>query len=145
MKSLIKREQGFTLIEIVIVLAIAAAIMLMVFLAVTGARRSQRDTQRRGDASRMAATLEQYAANNGGNYPDAIDTADANGPKWFTTYITGNFNAPGGGSYSAGAFTAAATVSAVPALNTVNLAVSGTSYQVCIGSETGGDVCASSK
>lgn len=68
MKSL-KREQGFTLIEIVIVMAIAAALILVVLLAVGGAQRARRDTQRRGDASAYTAALDSYAANNGGVYP----------------------------------------------------------------------------
>lgn len=65
-------QKGFTLIEIVIVLAIAALIMVIVFLAVAGAQRSQRDTSTRNDAARVLAAAEQYASNNSGNYPPAI-------------------------------------------------------------------------
>jgi prepilin-type N-terminal cleavage/methylation domain-containing protein len=68
-KILQKREQGFTLIEIVLVLAIAGLILLMVFLAVSGAQRSRRDTQRKEDVSRIASQLEAYASNNQGAYP----------------------------------------------------------------------------
>jgi len=145
MKSLIKRDEGFTLIEIVIVLAIAAAIILMVFLAVTGARKSQRDTQRRNDVSRMAATLEQYAADNGGQYPSSTTAVTS----WAGTYLT-SFTAPGGGAYAAptadSTSAAAAQTAAKAAPNTIGAYVtSGGTYTICIGAETGaGYVCASS-
>ena len=45
-------NKGFTLIEIVIVLAIAALIMVIVFLAVQGAQRSQRDTATKNNATK---------------------------------------------------------------------------------------------
>jgi prepilin-type N-terminal cleavage/methylation domain-containing protein len=68
-KELLKKEKGFTLIEIVLVLAIAGLILLMVFLAVSGAQKSRRDTQRKEDISRIASQLESYASNNSGAYP----------------------------------------------------------------------------
>ena len=40
-----KQKQGFTIIEVVLVLAIAALIFLMVFMALPALQRSQRDTQ----------------------------------------------------------------------------------------------------
>jgi prepilin-type N-terminal cleavage/methylation domain-containing protein len=69
-------SKGFTLIEIVIVLAIAGLIFVIVFLAVQQAQRSRRDTQRRSDAARLAAAVETYAGNNGGNYPANQAQAD---------------------------------------------------------------------
>ena len=72
MKSLIKkREQGFTLIEIVIVLAIAAALILVVFLAVSGAQKSKRDTVTKQNAGELGSQIENYESNNGGNAPTA--------------------------------------------------------------------------
>ncbi len=62
-------RRGFTLIEIVIVLAIAALIMVIVFLAVQGAQRSRRDAQRRSALNSIAGQLENYASNNQGKYP----------------------------------------------------------------------------
>ena len=163
MKSLNKKEQGFTLIEIVIVLAIAAAIILMVFLAVTGVRKSQRDTQRRSDAGRMAATLEQYASNYGGAYP--ASTGDTAG--WFAGYVQGSFKAPAGASYSlaasgggyASGWQSISTTPAIPTaaaavvngsnLNQVDLGTGTTTtgsaiYSVCISGESTNWVCATS-
>ncbi|MBI2798148.1 type II secretion system protein [Candidatus Saccharibacteria bacterium] len=68
-----KAKKGFTLIEIVIVLAIAALILVIVFLAVAGANRAQRDNQRKADAGRVLAAAQQYAGNNSGNNPTSTD------------------------------------------------------------------------
>lgn len=70
----IKLKRGFTLIEIVIVLAIAALIMVVVFLAVTGAQRGQRDQSRKDLMNRTRSSLEAYRGNSGGTYPTV--TAD---------------------------------------------------------------------
>ena len=69
MSNLIKKDKGFTLIEIVLVLAIAGLLLVIVFLAVSGAQKSRRDSQRKGDVSSVAGSLENYASNNNGSYP----------------------------------------------------------------------------
>ena len=60
----IKTKKGFTIIEVVLVLAIAGLIFLMVFVALPQLQRSQRDTQRRQDLSRVVTALVQYQTNN---------------------------------------------------------------------------------
>lgn len=50
-------------------LAIAGLIFLMVFIALPALQRSQRDTQRRDDVSRVVSQLNSYATNNRGNLP----------------------------------------------------------------------------
>ncbi len=62
-------RNGFTIIEVVLVLAIAGLIFLMVFIALPALQRSQRDTQRRNDVAIIAAAIRQYMKNNGGNPP----------------------------------------------------------------------------
>lgn len=64
-----KSKSGFTIIEVVLVLAIAGLIFLIVFLAVPALQRSQRDTQRRSDAGRLLTYLSNYQANNRGVLP----------------------------------------------------------------------------
>lgn len=67
MKSLLnlrKDKKGFTLIEVVIVLAIAALILVIVFLAVAGAQRSQRDNAAKAGASRAVAAAQNYLSDN---------------------------------------------------------------------------------
>ena len=65
-KENIKSKKGFTIIEVVLVLAIAGLIFLMVFVALPALQRSQRDTQRRDDMARFMSQLSQYQANNNG-------------------------------------------------------------------------------
>lgn len=69
MKPTPKKQTGFTLIEIVIVLAIAALIMVIVFLAVAGAQRAQRDNTNKAAAGQALSQAEQFLANNSGLYP----------------------------------------------------------------------------
>jgi prepilin-type N-terminal cleavage/methylation domain-containing protein len=64
-----KSKNGFTIIEVVLVLAIAGLIFLMVFIALPALQRSQRDTQRRDDMARFMSQLSQYQSNNGGTVP----------------------------------------------------------------------------
>ena len=117
MTNLLKKEKGFTLIEIVLVLAIAGLLLVIVFLAVSGAQKSRRDSQRKSDLSRIAAQLESYAGNNNGCYPgsaavpgcaQALTIANF----WLSSYITGgNFMDPTSGTQYAtpGAYVAAGT------------------------------------
>jgi prepilin-type N-terminal cleavage/methylation domain-containing protein len=67
-----RRNRGFTIIEVMIVLAIAGLIMLIVFLAVPGLQRSSRNTQRKNDVSSIAGAIANYLTNNGGVVPGAV-------------------------------------------------------------------------
>ena len=65
-KQNINSKKGFTIIEVVLVLAIAGLIFLMVFVALPALQRSQRDTARRNDLARVDTSLVQYQTNNQG-------------------------------------------------------------------------------
>lgn len=60
---------GFTIIEVVLVLAIAGLIFLMVFIALPALQRSQRDTQRRSNMNALASAVTGYQDNNNGKLP----------------------------------------------------------------------------
>ena len=60
---------GFTIIEVVLVLAIAGLIFLMVFIALPSLQRSQRDAQRKDDLSRFLSQVSSYQSNNRGAVP----------------------------------------------------------------------------
>lgn len=66
--NIYKNKKGFTIIEVVLVLAIAGLIFLMVFLALPALQRGQRDAQRKNQMSLIGAKLEQARANNKGRY-----------------------------------------------------------------------------
>lgn len=78
-----KTKSGFTIIEVVLVLAIAGLIFLMVFLALPALQRSQRDTQRRSDLARFASQVTQYQTNNRGRVPNT--SLENPGTVWVTT------------------------------------------------------------
>ena len=61
--------KGFTIIEVVLVLAIAGLIFLMVFIALPALQRSQRNTRRREDMARIMSEVTNYQGNNGGRLP----------------------------------------------------------------------------
>lgn len=64
-----RQKKGFTIIEVVLVLAIGGLIFLMVFIALPALQRSQRDTQRRQDVAIIASAVRQYMAHNHNNAP----------------------------------------------------------------------------
>ena len=55
-----RKAAGFTIIEVMIVLAIAGIIMAIVFLAIPAIQRSNRNTQRRSDATRLGGLAVSY-------------------------------------------------------------------------------------
>ena len=61
--SSIRTSNGFTLIEVVLVLAIGGLIFLLAFLAFQQVSANRRDTQRRSDARRMIAMIEEFSTN----------------------------------------------------------------------------------
>ena len=102
------KQKGFTIIEVVLVLAIAALIFLMVFIALPALQRNQRDTQRRSDAGSFVSQISQYSTNNKG----AIHDSAADVTSFVTNYMKGgtggSFNDPKSGNpytvtYSIGA------------------------------------------
>jgi len=58
------KNNGFTIIEIMIVLVVAGLILLIVFLAVPAVERSARNVSRKDDAGILAAARQQYDINN---------------------------------------------------------------------------------
>lgn len=64
-----RNKRGFTIIEVVLVLAIAGLIFLMVFIALPALQRSQRNTQREDDLSRFVTAATDYQKNNKGKLP----------------------------------------------------------------------------
>src|SRR5688572_10796692 len=70
-----KKDQGFTIIEVLIVLAIAGLIMLVVFLAVPALQRNSRNTQRITDAGNVLTGISEFVGNNNGQLPAAGATS----------------------------------------------------------------------
>ena len=64
-----KLNQGFTIIEVLIVLAIAGLILAIVFLAVPALQRSSRNTAIKSDSANLLAAVNDYISNNSGALP----------------------------------------------------------------------------
>jgi prepilin-type N-terminal cleavage/methylation domain-containing protein len=95
------RLKGFTIIEVVLVLAIAGLIFLMVFVALPTLQRNQRDSQRREDVSRFIAQLNSYATNNNGAIPTnlpALTSFKSSYLQWSSVPATSEFNDPQSGN-----------------------------------------------
>lgn len=70
-------SKGFTIIEVLIVLAIAGLIMLIVFLAVPALNRNARNTQRRDDVAALMAMFAETLNNNNATLPATCTGASA--------------------------------------------------------------------
>jgi len=69
MKRLFRDSRGFTITEMMIVLAMAGLILLIIFEAIPALERSSRNNQRRQDVQTMLAAVSHYELNDSGNFP----------------------------------------------------------------------------
>ncbi len=91
--------KGFTIIEVVLVLAIAGLIFLVVFLALPALQRSQRDTQRKQDLGKFSSQLTAYQSNNQGLLPGQTAGNPASTTAAWNTFV-GNYLTNGGQTFS---------------------------------------------
>lgn len=64
-----KKSEGFTIVEVMIVLAIAGMILLAVLLVVPSLNRTARNNRRRGDVSALLGAITEYQTNQSGSLP----------------------------------------------------------------------------
>lgn len=117
-----KKSDGFTIIEVLIVLAIAGLIILIVLLAVPALQRNSRNTQRKNDVTAVIGAIQEHVNNNGGQLP-------ANAAAFMSNAKLG-FYAPGDVNYA----TSATAVTAAPGTNTSTVYVR--SYMKCANATT---------
>ena len=67
------KQKGFTIIEVVLVLAIAALIFLMVFIALPALQRNQRDAARKQELQKVVSAVTTWQSNHRGQSPKASD------------------------------------------------------------------------
>lgn len=90
------RRSGFTIIEVVLVLAIAGLIFLMVFIALPSLQSGQRNTQRKNDLSRINTQLTSYSNSARGRVPNS-----GNLSTFASQYLTGgDYIDPNGTNYT---------------------------------------------
>lgn len=81
-------SEGFTIIEVMIVLAVAALILLIVLLAVPALQRSSRNTSLRDAASTVAGAVSTYTSDNDGTVPVCMTLSGS------TVSIGGTYSSP---------------------------------------------------
>ena len=98
-----RSEKGFTIIEVMIVLAIAGLILLIVFLAVPALQRNGRNTTKRSDVSKALGAVGEFVTNNNGKVPVTADIAAT---------LTASANLSSGTTFSATIPTTLGTITA---------------------------------
>jgi prepilin-type N-terminal cleavage/methylation domain-containing protein len=67
------QQAGFTIIEILIVLAISGLILGLVLNVLPALQRNSRNNQRKQDVAAILAAVSRYGLNHSGNFPDPPD------------------------------------------------------------------------
>lgn len=75
MTSKIKKQQGFTIVELLIVIVVIGILAALVITTFTGIQRKARDTERQTDIKAVHGQVEAYYAQNG-RYPTLTDIND---------------------------------------------------------------------
>src|SRR5438445_1309759 len=73
----LKRSDGFTLLELLIVIVIIGILALLIIPNITSAPKKARDTQRKTDLTAVRKGLEEYYVNNN-SYPAGTDYTGMN-------------------------------------------------------------------
>lgn len=73
-----KNQKGFTLIELLVVIGILAILLSIVLIAINPARQfgQANDTKRRSAVTQILNAIGAYAADNKGNLPSQVTTAN---------------------------------------------------------------------
>lgn len=80
-----KNQQGFTIVELLIVIVVIGILAALVITTFTGIQQQARDTERKADIKALQGQIEAYYANKG-NYPTRTNVNDAT---WRSTNMKG--------------------------------------------------------
>jgi prepilin-type N-terminal cleavage/methylation domain-containing protein len=69
-------RRGFTLLELLIVIAIIGILVAMGTVSYSTAQKRARDSKRQGDLKAIQNAFEQYYSKNNGNYPSPCSAVD---------------------------------------------------------------------
>lgn len=107
-----RKNSGFTIVEVALVLAIGGAVLALAFIALPNLARSQRDATRKDDLSIFTTTLRKFMSNNNRGSlptgtgligPNCTNTTDAKSwCSFYKDYIQKPFEDPDGTAYSIG-------------------------------------------
>jgi prepilin-type N-terminal cleavage/methylation domain-containing protein len=138
----LRAKEGFTIIEVIIVLVIGAVIMLAVFLVVPQLQRTQRNARQQDNARRALAGIQQFASNNNNTFPTAAQLLQQTGtltnPVGNTDLVAGSISIGAAGSSTASTPSAGNLVifNGATCTNTPGITAAATnSYAVIVGTE----------
>lgn len=130
-----KKTTGFTIVELVVVIAVIGILAAISITSYTQTQRKARDTEREADISVIQSALETFYEKNG-NYPGTTDMSNA-------AFLTGTLNLPSSAVVAPGS-TTSSDISSGTASSTVSSYgyipqkyISGT-YSTCVNTT---DVC----
>ena len=141
MKKGERLKGGFTIIEVVLVLAVAGLIFAMAFIAVPALQRSQRDNTRRDDMTKFVTEVKRYQTSNRGNLPGAGNSSSSViGVEWdenwknqkpaantwdgfYASYLGERFRDPSGNNYKLKIMDCKANRADSPCDSSVNTAI----------------------
>ena len=126
--------EGFTIIEVMIVLAIAGLILLIIFLAVPALQRNSRNTQRKNDIAGLLGAVNEFQSNNNGRLPASAADQTAVLNSAGTGYYTGQGGGQGQIAFAAGAQTALPNTAANDRVVLVTGAACGANGATVVGS-----------
>lgn len=109
-------KEGFTIIEVALVFAIAGLIFLMVFIALPAVQKTQRDAERRDDLGALVTAIQKYQNNSRGALPStssavgstinyitiaSLDNYESGSwEDFYMNYLGDNFTDPIAGNYN---------------------------------------------
>jgi prepilin-type N-terminal cleavage/methylation domain-containing protein len=90
------KQSGFTIIEVLIVLAIAGLIISIVLFAVPALQRNGRNTAIKSDANQIVGYISDFVSNNDGAIPNSVDISSG------TVTVSGAIGQPATGAIQKG-------------------------------------------
>ena len=106
--SKISNKKGFTIVETLIVLAIAALILMIVLIAVPDLQRSAQNSNIRTDAQNIASAIQTFEGNNQGLLPSSVKNNNG------TIKVTSSSSSSSGSTIPATGHMQASTLIAAP-------------------------------
>lgn len=70
LKELRRKEEGFTIVELLIVIVVIAILAALVITSYLGIQSRARDSERQSDIRNIATAVQAYATINDGRYPE---------------------------------------------------------------------------